>query len=67
MELVGYRFCPLHFVLMFSAIGMMVVQFKFGVHNLGLELLGWGFCLLNFVLFVSAIEIEKIGLFRVTI
>jgi hypothetical protein len=46
---------------------MMVVQFKFGVHNLGLELLGWGFCLLNFVLFVSAIEIEKIGLFRVTI
>lgn len=33
VELVRYGFRPLDFVLLFSAIGVLVVQFKFGVHN----------------------------------
>lgn len=33
MELVAYGFRPLDFVLLFSATRMLVVQFKFGVHN----------------------------------
>jgi hypothetical protein len=33
VKLVGFGFCPLYFVLLFFSIEMLVVQFKFGVHN----------------------------------